>query len=28
VYQKTQRQTFDKNVIDADYVERNANTFH
>jgi hypothetical protein len=27
-YQKTPRQTYDKNVIDAEYVERNANTFH
>ncbi len=27
-YQKTPRQSYDKNVIDAEYVERNANTFH
>jgi hypothetical protein len=27
-HQKTSRPTFDKNVIDAEYVERNADTFH
>lgn len=27
-FQKTPRQSYDKNVIDAEYIERNANTFH
>jgi hypothetical protein len=27
-HQKTPRQTYDKNVIDAEYIERNTNTFH